>query len=83
MTREQYEASRGLHGASFTGSPAEVTEKILYQHEIFEHERFLIQFTVGSIPHDKVMRSIELFGTEVAPVVRRETAARVSAGSGS
>ena len=83
MTREQYEASRGLHGSSFTGSPAEVTEKILYQHEIFEHERFLIQFTVGSIPHDKVMRSIELFGTEVAPVVRRETAARVSAGSGS
>ena len=83
MTREQYEASRGLHGSIFTGSPAEVTEKILYQHEIFEHERFLIQFTVGSIPHDKVMRSIELFGTEVAPVVRRETAARVSAGSGS
>ncbi len=81
MTREQYEASRGLHGASFTGSPAEVTEKILFQHEIFDHDRFLIQFTVGSIPHDRVMRSIELFGTEVAPVVRREVERRASAGS--
>jgi probable LLM family oxidoreductase len=76
MTREQYEASRGLHGASFTGSPAEITEKILFQHEIFEHDRFLIQFTVGSIPHDRVMRSIELFGKEVAPVVRREVKRR-------
>ena len=80
MTREQYEAARGLHGASFTGSPAEVIEKILFQHEIFDHDRFLIQFTVGSIPHDKVMRSIELFGTEVAPIVRREVEQRRSAG---
>ena len=79
MSRDQYEASRGVHGASFTGSPAEVTEKILWQHEIFEHQRFLIQFTVGSIPHDKVMRSIELFGTDVAPVVRREIERRTAA----
>ena len=79
LTRQQYEASRGLHGASFTGSPAEVIEKILFQHEIFDHDRFLIQFTVGSIPHDKVMRSIELFGTEVAPVVRHELERRASA----
>jgi probable LLM family oxidoreductase len=81
MTREQYEASRGLHGASFTGSPAEITEKILFQHEIFEHDRFLIQFTVGSIPHDRVMRSIELFGKEVAPVVRREVERRSVGGA--
>ena len=51
-------------------------EKILYQHEIFGHDRFLMQLTVGSLPHRKVMRAIELFGTEVAPVVRREVGAR-------
>ncbi|HEX7195586.1 MAG TPA: LLM class flavin-dependent oxidoreductase, partial [Candidatus Limnocylindria bacterium] len=50
------------------------TEKILHQHEIFGHDRFLIQFTVGSIPHDRVMRSIELFGAEVAPAVRQALA---------
>lgn len=78
MSREQYDASRTLHGANFIGSPAEVTEKILHQHEIFGHDRFLLQFTVGTLPHDKVMRSIELFGTEVAPAVRSEVARRRS-----
>jgi probable LLM family oxidoreductase len=76
MSREQFEASRTLHGANFVGSPAEVVEKILFQHEIFHHDRFMVQFTVGTIPHNRVMRSIELFGTEVAPVVRREVAKR-------
>jgi hypothetical protein len=32
--------------------------------------------SVGGMPHEKVMRSIELFGTEVAPVVRAEVARR-------
>ncbi len=74
MTRPQYDAGAELRGAYFVGSPAQVVEKILFQHEIFHHDRFLIQFSVGTLPHDKVMRSIELLGTEVAPVVRAELA---------
>ncbi|MBA2254584.1 MAG: LLM class flavin-dependent oxidoreductase [Chloroflexi bacterium] len=74
MSREQYEAARAIRGANFVGSPAEIVEKILFQYEIFHHERFLIQFTVGTLPHDKVMRSIELFGTQVAPLVRKAVA---------
>jgi probable LLM family oxidoreductase len=74
MTREQFEESRKLRGANFVGSPQEVIEKILYQHEIFGHDRFMIQFSVGTLPHDKIMRAIELFGTKVAPVIRRELA---------
>lgn len=72
MTRQQFDASRTLRGANFVGSPEEVIEKILFQHEIFQHQRTLLQFTVGTLPHASVMRSIELFGTRVAPVVRRE-----------
>lgn len=72
MTRQQFEASRTIRGANFVGSPQEVIDKILFQHEIFGHQRFLIQFSVGTLPHDKIMRSIELYGTEVAPVIRRE-----------
>jgi alkanesulfonate monooxygenase SsuD/methylene tetrahydromethanopterin reductase-like flavin-dependent oxidoreductase (luciferase family) len=72
MTRAAFEASRQPEGANFVGSPAEVAEKILAQHAIFSHDRFLIQFSVGTLPHADVMRSIELFGTEVAPLVRRE-----------
>ena len=74
MTRDQFEASRSLRGANFVGSPQEVVEKILFQHEIFGHERFLLQLTVGSLDHAKTMRAIELYGTEVAPVVRAEIA---------
>jgi probable LLM family oxidoreductase len=73
--RLQFDAERRLHGALFVGSPAEVIEKILFQHELFRHDRFLLQVTVGPMPHDRVLRAIELFGTEVAPVVRRETEA--------
>jgi len=72
MTRAQYEASATLRGANFVGSPQQVIEKILFQHGIFHHDRFLLQTSVGPVPHAQVMRSIELFGTEVAPVVRRE-----------
>ncbi len=71
MSREQFEASRGPRGANFVGSPQEVIDKILYQHEIFGHKRFLMQMGVGSMPHEAVMRSIELFGTVVAPAVRK------------
>ena len=74
MTREDYDNAATLRGANFVGSPQQVIEKILFQYEIFNHERFLVQFGVGSMPHAKIMRSIELLGTEVAPAVRGETA---------
>jgi probable LLM family oxidoreductase len=79
IRRPDFDALRTRRGALVVGSPQEVTEKILFQHEIFEHDRFLGQISVGTLPHDKVMRSLELFGTEVAPVVRKEIAARASA----
>ena len=76
ITREQFDGAATLRGANFTGSPQQVVEKILFQHEIFGHDRFLVKFTVGALPHAQVLRSIELFGSEVAPVVRRELARR-------
>jgi probable LLM family oxidoreductase len=74
-TRRQFDAETALHGALVLGSPQQVIDKILYQHELFRHDRFLIQLTVGPMPHEKVLRAIELLGTEVAPVVRKETGA--------
>ena len=61
-------------GAMVLGSPQEVIDKILYEHQLFGMTRFLIQFTVGTLPHSVVMKSIELFGTVVAPAVRKATA---------
>ena len=74
LTREQFEAGRQPGGHLLVGSPQEVTEKILEQHEIFRHDRFLAQLSVGPMPHNELLRAIELLGTEVAPAVRKHVA---------
>ena len=78
VSRQQFEASRTLRGADFVGSPDEIAEKILFQHEIFGHQRLLLQLGVGTIAHAKVMRAIELLGTQVAPLVRAEIGRRTA-----
>jgi probable LLM family oxidoreductase len=78
-TRAQFDAMRSPRGALAIGSPQEVIDKILAQHELFHHQRFLAQLTVGTMPHRSVMRAIELLGTQVAPAVRREVDARLPA----
>jgi probable LLM family oxidoreductase len=72
-TRPQFDAMRSMRGALLVGSPQEMIDKIMFQYQIFRHSRFLVQFSVGTVPHVAMLRSIELFGTEVAPVIRRET----------
>jgi probable LLM family oxidoreductase len=68
--RREYEALRSPRGALAVGSPDQVAEKILFEHDLFGHQRYLAQMSVGAVAHRDVMRSIELFGTEVAPRVR-------------
>jgi probable LLM family oxidoreductase len=75
-TRMQYDSARTRRGALFVGSPQEVIDKILYQHQLFRHDRMLLQLGMGVMPHAQVMRAIELFGRDVAPVVRRELQAQ-------
>jgi alkanesulfonate monooxygenase SsuD/methylene tetrahydromethanopterin reductase-like flavin-dependent oxidoreductase (luciferase family) len=70
MVRPQFDALRSPRGALLVGSPETVAKKIIAQHEIFGHDRFLAQMSVGPIPHEQVTRSLELFANEVAPVVR-------------
>lgn len=79
LTRSQFEASCTLKGANAVGTPDDIIEKILYQHKIFGHKRFLLQMSVGSVPQDKLLRSIELFATKVAPAVREELSTRAEA----
>jgi probable LLM family oxidoreductase len=79
MQRPDYDAAATLKGANFVGTPEDVVEKILFQHEIFSHDRFMIQFTIGGLPHKGILRSIELLGREVAPRVREELASRGAA----
>ena len=76
MTRPDYEAAAGPRGANFVGTPEQVVDKILYQHEVFGHDRILLQLGVGGVPHEGVLRSIELLGREVGPAVRDALANR-------
>lgn len=71
LSREQFDYSRTPKGALAVGSPQEVIDKILYEHELFGNTRFLAQMSMGDISHQKVMRSIELYGDVVAPAVRK------------
>ncbi len=74
--RPEYEALRSPRGALAVGSPEEVATKILFEHELFDNDRYIGQMSVGAVAHKDVMRSIELFGTQVAPLVRDEVAKR-------
>ncbi|HWH95902.1 MAG TPA: LLM class flavin-dependent oxidoreductase [Baekduia sp.] len=72
----QFHALRSPTGALAAGSSEEVAEKILYGHELFGHQRYLGHISVGAVAHADVLRAMERFGTEVAPVVRAEVARR-------
>jgi alkanesulfonate monooxygenase SsuD/methylene tetrahydromethanopterin reductase-like flavin-dependent oxidoreductase (luciferase family) len=76
MSREQFDQARSPRGSLVVGSPQEVADKLLFEHELFANERFLCQISIGTLPHDRAMRAIELLGTEVAPLVREEVARR-------
>ncbi len=56
------------------GSPQEIIEKILYQHELFGHQRYLAQMDFGGMPFDKLAQNIELIGTEILPAIKKYTA---------
>jgi alkanesulfonate monooxygenase SsuD/methylene tetrahydromethanopterin reductase-like flavin-dependent oxidoreductase (luciferase family) len=79
-TRQRYEAERSRRGALLVGDPQEVIDKILFEHELFRMDRFLIQFSVGTMPHAKMLRAIELYGTKVAPAVRQALASGSATG---
>jgi probable LLM family oxidoreductase len=74
--RPEYESLRSPRGALAVGSPEQIAEKILFEHELFGMTRYIAQMSVGTVEHADVLRSMELFGTEVAPIVRAEIARR-------
>lgn len=76
MTRPQFEYLRS-NGPLVVGNVQQAIDKILHQYELFGNTRFLAQFVTGFISHKQVLKAIELFGTQVAPVVRKEIAAKL------
>ncbi|HWG91276.1 MAG TPA: LLM class flavin-dependent oxidoreductase [Candidatus Thermoplasmatota archaeon] len=70
IPRDHYEHEAGPRGGIFAGEAKEIVEKIRWEHQLFGHNRTLLQLDWGGIPSAKVERMIEILGTEVAPAVR-------------
>ncbi|MCA1442851.1 LLM class flavin-dependent oxidoreductase [Ensifer sp. IC4062] len=68
--RAHFDQARSPTGNLFLGDPETVAEKIVVHQKLFRNDRFLLQMAIGLMPHDQIMRGIELYGTKVAPLVR-------------
>ena len=74
-TRAQFDATRGPTGALLIGDAATIVEKILYVNDVLGGlSRITFQMGVSTLPHEKMLRAIEILGTRVAPMVRHELA---------
>lgn len=71
-TKDTFDQMRSLEGALYVGDVQTVAEKIIFLRKNIGITRFMLHVPVGSMPHTDVMRAIELFGKEVAPIVRAE-----------
>lgn len=73
-TRAAFDSARSLRGALYVGDPEFVAEKIVLLHRNLGVTRFFLHINVGTMPHREVLHAIELLGTKVAPIVRKELA---------
>jgi len=73
-SRAQFERETGPDGALCVGAPDTVATKIIKTARALDLSRFNMKYSNGTLPHDTLLRSIELFGTAVAPRVREQIA---------
>jgi probable LLM family oxidoreductase len=71
-SRDSYERDTGPTGGLLVGSPEEIAERIILMHQHWGHVRQYIHMDMGAVPQRELLRAIELFGTEVRPMVQRE-----------
>jgi probable LLM family oxidoreductase len=80
LSRADFDAGTTPQAHLLVGSPQQVIDKILYEHSLFGHTRFLAQMSIGALPHKQAMKSIELLGNVVAPAVKKYTEKKDVAG---
>ena len=71
ISKHDYAQLASPHGSLFVGSPQEIADKILYEHELFGHQRFLAQIDIGGLPFAKVAQVIERLACDVLPMLQR------------
>ena len=78
-SKGEFDAAAGPAGALYVGSPETVARKIAATVSALGLQRFNMKYSHGTLPHEQMLRSIELYGTAVIPRVRELLA---EAGSG-
>ena len=68
--KQQFANSPDYREALMVGSPQQIIEKILYQHELYGHQRFMAQLDFGGVPFENIMKNIELIGNEIIPAIK-------------
>lgn len=71
--KQQFAQGKDKRDVMNIGSPQQIIEKILYQHETFGHQRYIAQMDFGGVPFDKLMKNIELIGNEILPAIKKYT----------
>ncbi len=71
MSRQQFDFMRSERGSLLVGSVEKVVDKMVLEHQMFGYTRFMAHASLGTTPHDLTMKSIELYGTQVIPEVKR------------
>lgn len=71
--KQQFAQGTDKRNVMNIGSPQQIIEKMLHQHEVFGHQRYIGQMDFGGVPFDKLMKNIELIGTEILPAVKKYT----------
>jgi probable LLM family oxidoreductase len=74
MSRMQFDQAAGPEGALAVGSPATVAAKVVRALSGLGASRFDLKYSAGTLPHESMLRSIELYGTEVRPLVEEQLA---------
>jgi probable LLM family oxidoreductase len=76
-SRYEFDAAAGPTGSLYVGAPDTVARKIANTVQALGLSRFAMKYSAGTLPHDALMRSLELYGTEVIPRARELVAAEV------
>ncbi|MDA1808752.1 LLM class flavin-dependent oxidoreductase [Bacillus sp. HSTU-bmb18] len=72
--KQQFAQATDYRDALMVGSTQQIIEKILYQYELYGHQRFMAQIDFGGVPFNKIAQNIELIATEILPSVKKHTA---------
>lgn len=74
--KQQFAQATDERDALMVGSKEQIIEKLLYQHELFNMQRFIAQIDFGGVPFDKIMKNIEMIGNDILPAIKKHTKAK-------